>query len=119
MWADLWHLTPKTLTVTCMKTANLDGSKMALLQRQKMADDIRKEWWTLPGRRFLRTILLSLQMVLAGVGRCPFRDRNAERIAWKGQGMKPSDGLCARSGKAVDVFRIQLSKVEGDLSCFL
>ena len=42
MLSELWHLTPKTLTVTCMETRNLDGSNMTLAQRQKMANDIRE-----------------------------------------------------------------------------
>lgn len=43
MLADLWHLTPKTLTVTCMETANMNGSKMTLAKRQQMANNIRKK----------------------------------------------------------------------------
>lgn len=43
MLADLWHLTPKTLTVTCMETANMNGSKMTQAQRQQMANNIRKK----------------------------------------------------------------------------
>lgn len=41
MLSDLWHVAPKTLTVTCMETFNTDGSKMTVPERQKMANDIR------------------------------------------------------------------------------